>query len=68
MSGQCVHMGQFSVAIYGATGSVLSYDQQSWAKSLSTRKYRITGLTIGIRNVPRLSERYVGSNNFSTAR
>jgi hypothetical protein len=28
MSGQCVHMGQFSVTIYGATGSVLSDNQQ----------------------------------------
>lgn len=28
MSGQCVHMGQFSVTIYAATGSVLSDNQQ----------------------------------------
>ncbi|MFG6498326.1 hypothetical protein, partial [Sulfitobacter sp. 1A15106] len=27
--GKCVHMGQFSVTIYGATGSVLSDNQQS---------------------------------------
>ncbi|MFG6588946.1 hypothetical protein, partial [Sulfitobacter sp. MOLA879] len=28
-SGQCVHMGQFSVTIYGATGSALSDNQQA---------------------------------------
>ncbi|MEQ5828830.1 hypothetical protein J3456_15815, partial [Sulfitobacter sp. NFXS29] len=28
-SGKCVHMGQFSVTIYGATGSVLSDNQHS---------------------------------------